>query len=73
MVRCIGTVRVGPLLGDGGANPTGLCGGSSRDELMLDRSGAGDNERGDNDGEFGLRGGGSSTSGATGDKGSLTW
>ena len=31
---------------------------------MFDGSGAGDNERGDNDGEFGLRGGGSSTSGS---------
>ena len=49
----------------GCANPTGLCGGSSHDsELTSDRSGAGDNERGNDDGEFGCRSGGSSTTSA---------
>jgi len=41
----------------------GVLRGSSRDKLMLDRSGV-YNERGDGDGEFERRGGGSSTSGS---------
>jgi len=63
-VRCIGAERIGPLLGVRCANPTGLCRGSSRDGLTLDRSGAGDNGWGDDDGEFERRGGSPSMSGS---------